>query len=219
MKKQTKGFISGIIATALVLALSGTALAVAKTATLNYGDMKITINGSAVVPTDADGNKVQPFAIDGITYLPVRSIANLLDMDLSWDSATNTVVLSDKNALESGTVLYSDNYVSVEFVKCVNESTSYSTKYDAVFNITNKTKYELTVQPGAISFDGISYTLSGSPEVAPMSTGEVAFYTYSDTLPVSGIAKTSGTISVIDFTRKLFTGSSYDAKWVDVTGK
>ncbi|KAB4834904.1 hypothetical protein GAG88_27590, partial [Bacteroides thetaiotaomicron] len=51
--KQWKGFITGILVTLLVLGLGGAAFAAVaqKQATLDYNDIKITLNGSAVTPT------------------------------------------------------------------------------------------------------------------------------------------------------------------------
>ncbi|SBV93975.1 exported hypothetical protein [uncultured Eubacteriales bacterium] len=95
-KERLKDFVSGIIVTALVLALaSGTLAVYQKTATLDYAGINITLDGKSVIPTDANGNAVEPFAIDGTTYLPVRGIASALGLDVTWDDTTSTVVLND----------------------------------------------------------------------------------------------------------------------------
>ncbi|MCQ4866402.1 stalk domain-containing protein [Pseudoflavonifractor phocaeensis] len=98
--KQWKGFITGILVTLLVLGLGGAAFAAVaqKQATLDYNDIKITLNGSAVTPTDANGAAVEPFAIDGTTYLPVRAVANALGLGVEWDGATKTVKLTSEGA-------------------------------------------------------------------------------------------------------------------------
>lgn len=96
MKQQWKGFVSGILVTLLVLGMSGAAMAVVaqKQAVLDYNDIKITLDGKSVTPTDANGQAVEPFAIEGTTYLPVRAIANALGLGVEWDGATQTVKLS-----------------------------------------------------------------------------------------------------------------------------
>ena len=43
---------------------------------------------------DANGNYVEPFIIDGTTYLPVRGIASALGLNVGWDGATKTVLLT-----------------------------------------------------------------------------------------------------------------------------
>ena len=95
MKERLKGLLLGIIigvmiATTSVIASNGTIQKI-----LNYNNIKITMNGQEVKPTDANGNYVEPFIIDGTTYLPVRGIANALGLYVDWDSKTNTVKLSE----------------------------------------------------------------------------------------------------------------------------
>lgn len=95
MKKQWKGFASGVGVTLLCVGLVGSAFAAyQKQATLDYTGINITLNGSAVTPADANGNAVEPFAIDGTTYLPVRGIASAMGLNVSWDQATQTVALT-----------------------------------------------------------------------------------------------------------------------------
>lgn len=100
MKKQWQGFFFGILTAFLLIGLLGTALAVGyqKQATLTYDGIKITLDGAAIVPTDANGNAIEPFAIDGTNYLPVRGIANALGLGVDWDGATKTVKLTTAKA-------------------------------------------------------------------------------------------------------------------------
>lgn len=61
---------------------------------LYYRDIKINLNGEMITPTDVAGNSVEPFIIDGTTYLPVRAVSNALGLTVGWDNATSTVSLS-----------------------------------------------------------------------------------------------------------------------------
>ena len=217
MKNKTK--VIGILLV-LVLLISTTALATVgnRTAQLVYNNIKIVLNGKEITPTDANGNAVEPFIIDGTTYLPVRGIASALGVNVGWDGATKTVTLDNPGVFKGGVQVYDDKNVTIEFVGCREKKGYSSTTYYADFNIKNKTDATLTFQPEAISFDGISYQVSGSEEVAPQSTGKISFYTYDDVLPIGGVSKTSGEINVIDFSRSVFDNDySYKAKWVNVT--
>ena len=49
-----------------------------------------------IEPKDVNGNVVEPFIIDGTTYLPVRAICNALGLKVNWNSETNTVELTEK---------------------------------------------------------------------------------------------------------------------------
>ncbi|SBW02606.1 exported hypothetical protein [uncultured Eubacteriales bacterium] len=97
-KERTKGFISGMLVMALVMGLIGAAAATAgqRTANLQYMDIKITMDGQAITPTDANGNSVEPFAIDGTIYLPVRAVGNAMGMAVNWDGTTSTAQFSKK---------------------------------------------------------------------------------------------------------------------------
>ena len=64
------------------------------TVSATYRDISIIIDGVPLVPTDAAGNVVEPFLIDGTTYLPVRAISEALDLSVSWDNDTSTVALT-----------------------------------------------------------------------------------------------------------------------------
>lgn len=96
MKRQWKGFVCGVLVTVLVLGLIGTAAATVgkRSVELDYNDIKVTMDGKPVSLVDANGNAVEPFAMDGTTYLPIRAIASALKLNVGWDGATSTVVLS-----------------------------------------------------------------------------------------------------------------------------
>lgn len=100
MKRNWKGVLCGVMATVLLLGLIGTAAAtVGKMAvSVDYNNIKVTMNGTAVNLVDANGNAVEPFAINGTTYLPVRAVANALGLDIGWDGATSTVRLEDTSS-------------------------------------------------------------------------------------------------------------------------
>lgn len=98
--KQCRSFAAGVIATLVLVALVGGVSAASRQeqATLDYTGIKITLDGNEIVPKDANGNTVEPFAINGTTYLPVRGIANALGLGVDWDQATQTVKLSSTPA-------------------------------------------------------------------------------------------------------------------------
>ena len=62
-------------------------------ATLLFRDITIMLDGQVITPRDADGNIVEPFIIDGTTYLPLRALADALGLGVGWVDATSTVLL------------------------------------------------------------------------------------------------------------------------------
>ena len=217
MKKRTK-VISMVMVFVLLVSTTAFATVGNRTAELVYNNIKIMLNGKEITPTDANGNAVEPFTIDGTTYLPVRGVASALGMNVGWDGATNTVTLDNPGVFQGGVQVYDDKYVTIEFAGCTMEKPYEwsDVEYHANFNVKNKTDTELTFQSDAISFNGVSYKVSyGSDEIAPQSTGKITFE-MDGVVPTSGIGKISGEISVIDFSYEILK-NSYKAKWINVT--
>lgn len=98
MKIKMKSFLSGMTAAILILCLIGTAMAVnaKKTAELDYMDIRVTMDGADVTPKDVNGNVVEPFAINGTTFLPIRGVSVAAGIGVDWDQATHTVKLTSK---------------------------------------------------------------------------------------------------------------------------
>ena len=96
MKREYKGFVAGLLVAGVIAGTIGTAGAVVgrTQAALDYNNIKISLNGQTITPKDANGNTVEPFAINGTTYLPVRAVGEALGLDVDWDGATNTALLS-----------------------------------------------------------------------------------------------------------------------------
>ncbi len=98
MKNKIKGYIAGLLSVAII---GGATFAVAgeqikKTVDVYYNGIKICIDGTYIEPKDANGNTVEPFIMDGTTYLPVRAVGNAFGKDVAWDGETQTVFLGAK---------------------------------------------------------------------------------------------------------------------------
>lgn len=104
--------VAEMLTMALLFTMVGTAYAAyQKQATLNYQGIKITLNGEEITPKDGAGNIVEPFIIDGTTYLPVRAVSGALGLNVDWDGSTNTVILTSPtdvkdSGLDKETVSY-----------------------------------------------------------------------------------------------------------------
>ena len=98
--KRTNRILTFILVAAIVLTLAVPAAATwAKVKrTLEYEDIKITLDGEELIPRDVTGKYVEPFTIDGTTYLPVRAVSSALGLSEDWDGATSTVILERPEA-------------------------------------------------------------------------------------------------------------------------
>ena len=94
-KDKIKGFVAGLCVATIVSSGIVFADSISKTVTAVYNNIKIVIDGTQITPTDANGNVVEPFIIDGTTYLPVRAVAQALGKEVNWDGSSNTVYLGE----------------------------------------------------------------------------------------------------------------------------
>lgn len=102
---KISSFLAGMITMALLIGLCGTAFAAARTEqqTLHFNNIKIKLNGETVTPKNEGGGVVEPFIINGTTYLPVRAVSNMLGCTVGWDANTHTVSL-ESNTTDFGYV-------------------------------------------------------------------------------------------------------------------
>ncbi len=92
MKKEWIALLLAVMCAALALTVAASTGTVTKD--LSYSEIKIMLDGVELTPTNANGDYVEPFIIDGTTYLPVRGIASALRLNVGWDGATKTVLLT-----------------------------------------------------------------------------------------------------------------------------
>lgn len=97
-----------------ILAVSAVASGKLVQKELLYDDIKITLDGEEIIPTDVNGNYVEPFIIEGTTYLPVRGIANSLGLGVDWDDETNTVLLTSNEEEQLPEESEKEEYVDVD---------------------------------------------------------------------------------------------------------
>ena len=85
--------------------------------------VKITIDGAPWVPK-AGETVLYPITYEGSTYLPVRAIAEALDVPIQWDAENNTIhiggtsdivpILSESHSLFSATITADENNRKVQ---------------------------------------------------------------------------------------------------------
>jgi hypothetical protein len=203
MKDKLKGMILGIVIGAmLVPTVSATIATVNRD--LFYNDIKISLNGEIIEPKDASGNKVEPFIIEGTTYLPVRAVGNALGLNVAWDETTKTVLLNDpsKNAATTGVVVYEEGGIKITY-NGINKG-DYSV--DFKFLIENNTSRGITVQTRDESIN--SYLISGimSDDVQPgkKANGELTYF--NSTLEENGIYN----IDEVEFSFHIFDQETWD---------
>ncbi|MBR5236973.1 MAG: copper amine oxidase N-terminal domain-containing protein [Clostridia bacterium] len=181
MKKRLQGFIAGVLIG--VTLTSGTVFAkqIKETAVIFYNNIKISLNGQEIRPKDANGNYVEPFIIDGTTYLPVRAVANALDINVKWDNKTNTVLLSNQKSENVATGF--DSTSTANEISVVNEY-YWETDYGNYIAIIIKNNSAYTFSPRIqISFKDNSGKIVGAKNQSENAFGpgsEIAFVFNND---------------------------------------
>ena len=163
MKKNGfwKGFGSGLVLTALVVALGVTATATSKRSIQVEDGIGITLNGATFIPRSANGKQVSVFLYNGTTYVPVRAISEAMGMDVSFNSATRTVVLTtaDRTASQQGSSSASGDYITVERAKQIALNDAGVKESNAVFLRANldwddgRMQYEVEFYSGSTEYD------------------------------------------------------------------
>lgn len=61
-------------------------------------DMTLQVNGAPYTIRDTNGDVVSPLVYNGTTYLPLASLGQMLGVSVSWDGATQTIIIGGQPA-------------------------------------------------------------------------------------------------------------------------
>lgn len=208
MKKR---IITLALAMIFVFALASTVSAVANkiTAELTYRDIKIAMNGKTVASKDANGKSVEPFIIDGTTYLPVRAVAEALGLDVEWDSKTSTVKLSKpapavSSPVVPGTVVVDNEIVKITLTQGVYAFDNSDYAFAVDFCVENKTNKKISFYVDDCSINNYMgmELVSGELGITPGCSSNVTVRIYNEAPDVkyaSDIYKFVFSIEISDY--------------------
>ena len=92
-----KGFILGL-ATGLTIAGASFVFANSQIQSILNNKIKVTLNGQVQEFKDETTNETQyPITYQDRTYLPLRTVANLVGVDVDYDEKSNTAILNNKS--------------------------------------------------------------------------------------------------------------------------
>ena len=92
MKKRIKSFVAGFVCCSLLMATVGFADDIYESIQVIRGKMNINIKGENV--------NIDNFLYNDTTYVPLRELAEKLDMAVTYDSSTASVGIMDKSAYQ-----------------------------------------------------------------------------------------------------------------------
>ncbi len=96
MKKELRGFVAGALTMTVLSGGMAFAKSGSETVDVFYDNIKVYIDNVLTEPKDANGDKVEPFIMNGTTYLPVRGVASAMGADVTWDGNTKSVYIWDE---------------------------------------------------------------------------------------------------------------------------
>ena len=105
MKKEFKGFVCGVLATAIVGLGVASASGVWDNISVLRNDISVVVNGKSII---ADN-----FLYEDTTYLPLRAVSEALNQEVSYDENTNTAYIGERN---DNTMIRSKYTPSQEFL-------------------------------------------------------------------------------------------------------
>jgi len=79
-KKFFKAFMSALLCTSMIVPQFALAVNSQNNINVSYNHIKLYTNNEKLTLTDATGNIVEPFIYEGTTYLPLRAVAEALEM-------------------------------------------------------------------------------------------------------------------------------------------
>lgn len=176
---------------AVVLLSVGVAATVeTRTAELYYKNIKISLNGEEIIPRGANGDAIEPFIIDGTTYLPVRGIASALGLNVGWDSATNTVLLSDGDNPAPPSTDPLEKQIEVEEYSYMSQYSDYKRYFMLLTNRSNQI-VDIDVNVLALNAEGAKVGAFSDREIA-IAPGQTTWveHSFSDGKDVSGFEYT-----------------------------
>ena len=158
LKGKKMRVIAASVAVMLIVGVTAFAKQINETAEIFYNNIKIYIDGAEIVSKDANGNIVEPFTMNGTTYLPVRAISNAFGKEVEWDGATQSVYIGKKDQNKP------DNYL--DKIQYTDFKSGYDRNrfYKINGNITDYTNNTYT--NGILLYDEYIYTIENDKDDA-----------------------------------------------------
>lgn len=89
-KKKYLAIASALLLTVGMFPASSNAQVATKNVQAKYNNIKVLYNGQAV------NTDIEPFIINGTTYIPLRMMAGVFNKDIAWNGTNYTISVTDK---------------------------------------------------------------------------------------------------------------------------
>ena len=207
MRKNMLSFLTGAIATLLLMGLPVTTLAVRGTITIEVSPISVRVDGEVFQPKDANGNDVMVFTYNGTTYAPLRALAEAYELEVGYDWERHIATVS-KQPAQTQPPIADTGYAGFEKQWTVKEKPVTNYGDEKIFTVT----YSGDLSRSEFKAWWKSYDLSTIKEYAERMIAEVQSEVpgYIVTAYFSYGQYNLGSVHADDIT----TGSNFDAAGV-----
>ncbi len=189
---KAKFFIAGVITTILITTtITAYTSSIKKTITVDYNNIKLSIDGKIIEPVDGYGKRVDPFIHDGTTYLPVRAISQALGKSVTWDGSTNTVKITSEQIAKTNATL--DMWIMPNSQNAIDDLMEVARPYLSE-NSNIKLNVTLVDWGSAWTKTTAAATSSSAPDILQLGTTWVGAIT-----DMNALADLTGKINETDF--------------------
>lgn len=94
MKSKILSFLSGALVMLMLVGLPVSALAAGGAIQIEASPIQVLVNGEVFKPKSSDGSDALVFVYNGVTYAPLRALAEAYGLEVGYDSATNTATVT-----------------------------------------------------------------------------------------------------------------------------
>jgi hypothetical protein len=183
-----------------------------RTLEATFNNIKLVVDGTAVTPKDAQGNTIEPFLVDGVAYLPVYAVADLLGKDTEWNASTNTITIKDKppvsvkrtllseltplqrsgNDAGTWTANHTDNFGN-KYTNGYRFGTAWSSNPSFTFAVTEYNSLTVTITPSSTANNAsvklVFYSMSDTGSRKILETADITPLTrpFTITVPLDGV--------------------------------
>ncbi len=195
MRKQWKGFLTGMLVTAMALGMVNSTVAALVGRTIEvYTGVNVYVDDQLVEPKDANGNPVEVFVYNGTTYLPIRAIGNALGLPVEWEGKTQSAYVGKHKGDKPNVWVKDLNYFT-------RKGTGFSVLDNDTDNLGNPHQESLTLNNYYYKDQSTSCTYKINGQYSAISGTLYHRYAYRDenrtsTLKIYGDGECIYTISV-----------------------
>lgn len=136
MKKRIPTFVAGMLTMALIGSTGLTALAATGQLTITVDPVNIQVNGATFAPTDAKGNSVPVFALNGTTYAPLRALAEAYGLEVGYDKGSNMATVGEKS-VDPATTQTPDTVLSDDYSTWTAEEEAAYQEFKGMWEVKN----------------------------------------------------------------------------------